>query len=278
MKPINSSVQTVRPILTIAGSDCSAGAGMQADLKTFQYFGLHGLTAVSCIVSETANIVRRVDPVDPSMLEDQILLMLDSFPLEVVKTGMLGSAKHVSCVAEIFKKHPHIKLVIDPVMIASTGTSLIELDAISAYCEKLLPLAYLITPNIPEAETLLGKSISSLDEMSHAAKSLLEKFGCAVLLKGGHLDSKDCTDLLFDGKDEHRFTSPRLDVQASHGTGCTLAAAVAASLTNGHNLPDAVSEAKEYLNDCLKTSYRFVNQKGQIIHALNQGVLNKNSI
>ena len=270
MKPINSSVQTVRPILTIAGSDCSAGAGMQADLKTFQHFGLHGLTAVTCIVSETANIVRRVDPVDPSMLEDQILLMLDSFPLEVVKTGMLGSAKHVSCVAEIFKKHPHIKLVIDPVMIASTGTSLIELDAISAYCEKLLPLAYLITPNIPEAETLLGKSISSLDEMSHAAKSLLEKFGCAVLLKGGHLDSKDCTDLLFDGKDEHRFTSPRLDVQASHGTGCTLAAAVAASLTNGHNLPDAVSEAKEYLNICLKTSYRFVNPKGEIIHALNQ--------
>ena len=271
MKSINPSVQTVRPILTIAGSDCSAGAGMQADLKTFQYFGLHGLTAVTCIVSETANIVRRVDPLDPSMLEDQIRLMLDSFPLAVVKTGMLGSAKHVETVAAIFKNHPYIKLVIDPVMIASTGTSLIEPAAISAYCEKLLSLAYLITPNIPEAETLLGKSISSVDEMSRAANSLSEKYGCAVLLKGGHLESTECTDLLFDGKIEHRFTSPRIDVQASHGTGCTLAAAVAAGLANGQNLPSAVSAAKEYLNDCLKTSYRFVNQSGEVIHALNQG-------
>ncbi len=265
-------MKTVRAILTIAGSDCSAGAGMQADLKTFQYFGLHGLTAVTCIVSETANIVHRVDPVDPSMLQDQILLLLDSFPLEVVKTGMLGSAKHVETVAAIFKNHPHIKLVIDPVMIASTGASLIEPDAISTYREKLLPLAHLITPNLPEAETLLGKKISSLDDMSHAAKALSEEFGCAVLLKGGHLDSTECTDLLYDGKMEHRFTSPRLAVKASHGTGCTLAAAIAANLAHGQDLPSAVSTAKEYLNECLRTSYHFVNRKGEIIHALNQGI------
>jgi hydroxymethylpyrimidine kinase/phosphomethylpyrimidine kinase len=139
---------------------------MQADLKTFQHFALHGLTAVTCIVSETANLVRRVDSVDPSMLADQILLMLDSFPLEVVKTGMLGSAKHVECVAEIFKNHPHIKLVVDPVMIASTGATLIETDAIATYREQLLPLAYLITPNLPEAETLLGETIPSVDAIS----------------------------------------------------------------------------------------------------------------
>lgn len=271
MKPIDPSTKTVPAILTIAGSDCSAGAGLQADLKTFQHFGIHGLTAVTCIVSETANIVRRVDPVDPSMLEDQILLMLNSFPLEVVKTGMLGSAKHVSCVAEIFRSHPQIKLIVDPVMIASTGTSLIEPDAIYAYREKLLPLAHLITPNLPEAETLLGKKIQSIDEMSRAAKSLSEKFGCAVLLKGGHLDSKDCTDLLYDGQSEHRFTSPRLTVQASHGTGCTLAAAIAANLAMGRELTGAVSMAKEYLNDCLKNAYRFVNSSGKVVHALNQG-------
>jgi hydroxymethylpyrimidine/phosphomethylpyrimidine kinase len=271
MKPIDPSTKTIPAILTIAGSDCSAGAGLQADLKTFQHFGIHGLTAVTCIVSETANIVRRVDPVDPSLLEDQILLMLDSFPLEVVKTGMLGSAKHVSCVAEIFRSHPHIKLIIDPVMIASTGTSLIEPDAIYAYREKLLPLAHLITPNLPEAETLLGKKIPSLDEMSCAAKFLSEEFGCAVLVKGGHLDSKDCTDLLYDGHSEHRFTSPRLAVQASHGTGCTLAAAIAANLAKGRELTGAVSMAKEYLNDCLKTSYRFVNSSSKVVHALNQG-------
>ena len=271
MKPIEPSTKTVHAILTIAGSDCSAGAGLQADLKTFQHFNLHGLTAVTCIVSETANIVRRVDPVDPSMLEDQILLMLESFPLEVVKTGMLGSAKHVETVATIFKNHPQIKLIIDPVMIASTGASLIEADAIAAYREKLLPLAHLITPNLPEAETLLGQTISSIDEMSLTAKFLTKKFGCAALLKGGHLDSPECTDLLYDGKTEHRFTSPRLPVKASHGTGCTLAAAIAANLANGKDLPSAVSAAKEYLNECLKTSYRFVNRSGEVIDALNQG-------
>ncbi len=275
MKPIDPSIKPVRAILTIAGSDCSAGAGLQADLKTFQHFGLHGLTAVTCIVSETANIVRRVDPVDPSMLQDQILLMLDAFPLEVVKTGMLGSAKHVETVAAIFKKQPHIKLIIDPVMIASTGASLIEPDAITAYRETLLPLAHLITPNLPEAETLIGKTISSIDEMSHAAKSLSETFGCAVLLKGGHLNSPDCTDLLYDGETEHRFTSPRLNVKASHGTGCTLAAAIAANLANGKDLPNAVSAAKAYLNHCLETSYRFVNQSGEVLHALNQATIHK---
>jgi hydroxymethylpyrimidine/phosphomethylpyrimidine kinase len=270
MNQIEPSPETIRAILTIAGSDCSAGAGLQADLKTFQHFGLHGLTAVTCIVSETANIVRRVDPVDPSMLQDQILLMLGSFPLELVKTGMLGSAKHVETVAAIFKNHPHIQLVIDPVMIASTGASLIEADAIAAYREKLLPLAYLITPNLPEAETLLGEKILSVDEMSRAAKALSETYHCAVLIKGGHLPSPDCTDLLYDGKTEHRFTSPRLAVGASHGTGCTLAAAIAANLANGYNLPDSVSTAKEFLNHCLRTSYCFVNQSGEVIDALNQ--------
>lgn len=271
MKPNDASNPTIRTILTIAGSDCSAGAGLQADLKTFQHFGLHGLTAVTCIVSETANIVRRVDPVDPSMLQDQILLMLDAFPLSVVKTGMLGSAKHVSCVAEIFRNHPHVRLVIDPVMIASTGASLIETEAIAAYRDKLLPLAHLITPNLPEAETLLGQKISSIDEMGHGAKSLTEIYGCKTLIKGGHLESKDCTDLLYDGENEHRFTSPRLDVKASHGTGCTLAAAIAANLANGKDLPGAVSAAKEYLNECLGKSYQFVNRSGEVIHALNQG-------
>lgn len=271
MNSIHHPSEPIRAILTIAGSDCSAGAGMQADLKTFQHFHLHGLTAVTCIVSETANIVRCVDPVDTAMLQDQILLMLEAFPLEVVKTGMLGSAKHVSCVAEIFKHHPTIKLVVDPVMVASTGANLIESDAIAAYREQLLPLAYLITPNLPEAETLLAEKISSIEEMSHAAKSLSETYSCAVLVKGGHLDSQDCTDLLYDGESEHRFTNPRLAIKASHGTGCTLAAAIAAGLANGKDLPFAVSTAKDYLNHCLRHSYGFTNRSGEAIHVLNQG-------
>lgn len=273
MNQSEPSNENVRAILTIAGSDCSAGAGLQADLKTFQHFGLHGMTAVTCIVSETANLVRRVDPVDPSMLQDQILILLDAFPLSVVKTGMLGSAKHVSCVAEIFRNHPEIKLVIDPVMIASTGASLIETDAIVAYREMLLPLSHLITPNLPETETLLGIKISSIDEMSRAAEILTKTYGCAALVKGGHLDSQECTDLLHDGIGEHRFTSPRLAVNASHGTGCTLAAAIAANLALGRDLPTAVSTAKDYLNSCLKTSYQFENSAGEVVHALNQGTI-----
>ncbi|MEP2774634.1 MAG: bifunctional hydroxymethylpyrimidine kinase/phosphomethylpyrimidine kinase [Luteolibacter sp.] len=264
----------MKAILTIAGSDCSAGAGMQADLKTFQHFGLHGLTAVTCIVSESANIVRRVDAVDPAMMEDQIQLMLEAFPLTVVKTGMLGSAEHVRRVAAIFREHPAIRLVVDPVMVASTGASLLEPDAVQTYISELLPLAHLITPNLPEAATLLGESIDSTSEIETAAKTLSRTFGCAVLLKGGHLDISECTDLLWENGNMHRFTSPRLDVKASHGTGCTLAAAIASGLALGKSLPDACRMAKAYLDYTLATSYSFASPNGEMLHALNQGTFN----
>lgn len=259
------------PVMTIAGSDCSGGAGLQADLKTFQHFGLHGLTTVTCIVSETANIVRRVDAVDPTMMEDQIRLMLEAFPLTVVKTGMLGSAEHVRRVAAVFREHPYIALVVDPVMIASTGASLLEPDAVETYRHDLLPLATVITPNIPEAEALLDHAILGLDEMEFAARKLSQTYGCSVLLKGGHLGGPECTDLLFDAEILHRYSSPRLDVAASHGTGCTLAAAVAAGLAWGENLPESVRIAKAYLNETLATSYSYQSPDGQALHALNQG-------
>lgn len=263
----------VIPVMTIAGSDCSGGAGIQADLKTFQHFRLHGLTAVTCIVSETANTVRRVYPVDPSMMEDQILLMLEAFPLSVVKTGMLGSAEHVRRIAKIFSSRPDIKLVVDPVMVASTGASLLEPDAVQTYASELLPLAHVITPNLPEAATLLGESIATPSEMEAAAMILGGTFGCAVLLKGGHLDLPECTDLLWVNGQMHRFSAPRLKVQASHGTGCTLAAAVASGLALGKTLPEAVALAKDYLNHALSTSYSFQSPNGETLHALNQGTI-----
>lgn len=258
-------------VMTIAGSDCSGGAGLQADLKTFQHFHLHGLTAVTSIVSETAHTVRRVYPVDPSMMEDQILLMLEAFPLTVVKTGMLGSAEHVRRVAEIFRKRPEIRLVVDPVMVSSTGASLLQADAVQTYATELLPIAHVITPNLPEAAALLGESIKTLTEMETAAMILTGTFGCAILLKGGHLDLEVCTDLLWENGIMHRFSSPRLITEASHGTGCTLAAAVASGLALGKPLPEAVSSAKEYLNHTLSTSYSFQSPDGETLHALNQG-------
>lgn len=255
--------------LTIAGSDCSAGAGIQADLKTFQHFHVHGLTAVTCVVSETADVVRAVHPVPVEIVIDQTSLLLDSFPVAAMKTGMLFSAAHVRALADLFESRSIPPLVIDPVMIASTGAPLIEEDAIRLYQERLLPLARVITPNLPEAERLLDHPIPDEAAMEPAARELAERYGCAVLLKGGHLENSDCLDLLVDGDGTHRFVSPRIPVEGSHGTGCTLSAAVTAGLASGLPLPDAVSGAKDFLNRALQRSYRLPGSPG--IHALDQG-------
>ena len=256
--------------LTIAGSDCSAGAGIQADLKTFQHFHVHGLTAVTCVVSETANIVRAVHPVPVEVVSDQISLMLESFPVAAVKTGMLYSAAHVRIVAEILRGHPGIALVVDPVMVASTGASLLEPDALEAYRGSLLPLARVITPNLPEAEILLGAAIPDEDALEAAARELSRMFGTAVLLKGGHLAGPQCIDLLVDEGQVHRYTAERIHVASSHGTGCTLSAAITAALSRGNTLQQAVGMAKDYLGKTLLHSYQF--RSGSVsVAALNQG-------
>lgn len=257
--------------LTIAGSDCSAGAGIQADLKTFQYFRTHGLTAVTCVVSETANIVRAVHPVPVEILIDQVSLLLDTFPIAAVKTGMLYSTAHVRAVAALLKSHPQIALVVDPVMIASSGAPLLEASALDAYRSDLLPLARLITPNLPEAEALLGEKIPDEAAMDSAARQLAKQFGTAVLLKGGHLDHEDCLDLLIDGGRRHDFRSPRIDVAGSHGTGCTLSAAVTAGLAAGQSLEESVESAKRYISETLRYSYGFTSHGDILVHALNQG-------
>jgi hydroxymethylpyrimidine/phosphomethylpyrimidine kinase len=263
--------RTIPAALTIAGSDCSAGAGAQADLKTFQHFRLHGLTAITCVVSETALTVRAVHAVPPAMLEDQLSLMLDSFPLAAAKSGMLFSAAHIEVVARVLRKHPQLQLVVDPVMIASTGDPLLEPDAIDAYRELLFPLASLITPNLHEAKALLGKPIAHESELDAAAIELQQKYNTAILLKGGHLDHPECIDALAEANGIQRFSSPRLAVQASHGTGCTLSAAITAQLALGAELPVAVANAKSYLNETLRQSYSFQSPNGEVIHALNQG-------
>lgn len=263
--------------LSIAGSDCSSGAGIQADLKTFQHFGVHGLTAVTCVVSETANIVRAVHPVPVEVVADQVSLMLESFPVAAAKTGMLFSAGHVEAVAGSLKSCPALKLVVDPVMVASTGDSLLEPDAVAAYRELLLPLARVITPNLPEAEVLLGRKIPDEAALESAARELADRFGTAVLLKGGHLDGPFCVDLLVDGSGVFRFSSGRIAVAGSHGTGCTLSAAVTAALALGDALPCAVERAKTYLGETLRQSYAFPSPSGGTVHALNQGTrLRKN--
>lgn len=257
--------------LTIAGSDCSSGAGIQADLKTFQHYQVHGLTALTCVVSETADIVRAVHPVPVEIVADQVSLLLDSFKVTAAKTGMLFSAAHVEAVAAILKSHPELLLVVDPVMIASTGAPLLEPDAIAAYQKLLLPLARVITPNLPEAETLLGSAITGEAALEAAARELSARFGTAVLLKGGHLDGPECLDLLADQGEVFRFKQERIPVAGSHGTGCTLSAAITAALARGESLPWAVESAKKYLGETLLHSYQLPSPGGRSIHALNQG-------
>ena len=257
--------------MTIAGSDSSAGAGIQADLKTFQHFGVYGLTAVTCVVSETANVVRAVHPVPVEIVSDQVSLLLESFPVVAVKTGMLYSAAHVEAVAAILRNHRQVPLVVDPVMIASSGAALMEPDAVSAYREHLLPLASVITPNLPEAEVLLGQPIVDACGMELAARRLEDMFGVPVLLKGGHLRGRECVDLLALAGALHRFTAPRVDGSAGHGTGCTLSAAVAALLAQRRSLVDAVGSAKGYLGEALRGALQFESSTGCVVHALNQG-------
>ncbi|MEM1085247.1 MAG: bifunctional hydroxymethylpyrimidine kinase/phosphomethylpyrimidine kinase [Verrucomicrobiota bacterium] len=252
--------------LTIAGSDSSAGAGLQADLKTFQHFQTYGLTVATCVVSETPEVVRAVHPIPPPVLQDQLTLLLDAYPVAAIKTGMLLSKPHVVAVSEILADHTGIPLVVDPVMIATSGASLLEDDAIEAYRTRLLPSATLITPNLDEASVLVGSELHDEADMEAAARKLASDFGTAVLLKGGHLESAVCADLLCEGQELRWFRAPRIETPASHGTGCTLSAAITANLALGHELPETVERAKQYLNQTLAHALTLGTH-----HHLNQG-------
>ncbi len=252
--------------LSIAGSDCSAGAGLQADLKTFQHFKTYGLTAATCVVAETPHVVISVHPVPPSIVQDQVHLLLKHYPIAAIKTGMLFSKTHVIAISGLLAQHPKIPLVVDPVMVASTGDSLLKKDAVDAYRRRLLPLATLITPNLDEAEVLLGRKIRDEANIEIAAQELSDFFSTAILLKGGHLDAPECADLLCENGKLTWFRSPRIDTPASHGTGCTLSAAITARLAHGDKLASAIDQAKTYLSQTLSEALAF----GNIAH-LNQG-------
>lgn len=255
--------------LTIAGSDCSSGAGLQADLKTFQHFGTYGLTVVTCVVAETPETVCSIHSIPTGNVCDQLALMLDNYPVTALKTGMLFSAAHVIAVSRILEQHPGIKVVVDPVMIASSGAALVEPDAVAAYLDHLLPLAALVTPNLDEAAIFHGSAVRSEAEMVAAAESLLKQAGTAVLVKGGHLVGAQCADVLVM-KPGGRiwFRSPRIDSEASHGTGCTLSAAITARLAQGDSLAEAVGNAKAYLERSLAEGLTV----GKLAH-LNQATL-----
>lgn len=255
--------------LTIAGSDSGGGAGIQADLKTFQELGVFGTSALTAITAQNTLGVHAVQPVDPETIAAQMRAVLDDLPVTAIKTGMLFSAEIIGIVAEELKNCPSIPLVIDPVMIAKGGASLLLNEAVLALCKQLLPIATLITPNIPEAEVLTGQSIHSEEDMEVAAKVLLSMGPSAVLLKGGHREDVPFAEDLFMTADGEHFLmrSKRIATPHTHGTGCTFAAAITAELAKGHSLEDAVVTAKHFIHAAIEDGLELGNGHGPTNHA-----------
>ena len=248
--------------LTIAGSDSGGNAGVQADLRAFHSYGLHGCTVFAALTAQNPFAVTAVHDVPPDFVAAQLDAVLGVYSIRALKTGMLSSVPVIETVADRLARHPEIAKVIDPVMVATSGARLVPDDAVEALSLRLLPLATLITPNLPEAEVLVG---GGLDMAARAAddnraellaRALHGKFGCAVLVKGGHGEGGEAVDVLFDGVSVRRFAMQRLENPVStHGTGCSLAAALAAELALGHDLPTAVAGAKEYVHEAIRKSY-----------------------
>ena len=246
----------MRCALTVAGSDSGGGAGIQADLKTFAAHGVHGLSAIAALTAQHTRGVAAVHVPDIAFLRAQIDACFDDFDIGVVKLGMLANADVIDAVVAAIERYRPAHVVLDPVMVATSGARLLERDALEALRSRLLPLATVITPNIPEAELLLGRRILDLAAMHDAAQALMAIGAQAVLLKGGHLEGGgEVTDLLRDGTGVHVTRHSRLPLNA-HGTGCTLASAVAANLCLGFNLPQSCHAGADYVHRALVGGYR----------------------
>ena len=247
-------------ILTIAGSDSCAGAGLQADLKTIAAHGGYGICAVTAIVSEVPGTVSKVLTVEPEFLADQLRLLAENYPIGGIKTGMLANRELVEVVASFLEKFSRreIPLVVDPVMVATSGDSLLDEDAIDLYRSGILPLATVATPNLGEAAALLKRDVKTISDMENAAQEFYRRYQCSVILKGGHLAAdEDATDLLFDGQEITRLSTPRIPDIDTHGTGCTFSAALAALLGSDHSLPEAFAIAKRYITDAIAQSHHW---------------------
>lgn len=239
-------------VLTVAGSDSGGGAGIQADLKTITLLGAYGMSVITALTAQNTRGVSNIYPLPPAFVGEQLQAVLEDLAPEVVKTGMLLDAAIVQLVAQALKDYG-LLAVVDPVMIAKGGTLLLREEAVKACREDLLPYTYLLTPNLPEAEELTGLPVRSEADMERAARRLQQLGARNVLLKGGHLDG-EAVDLLLDGDTLHRLPAERIDSRNTHGTGCTGSAAIATLLAGGHTLPQAVTLAKEFITEAIRTA------------------------
>lgn len=241
-----------RTAMTIAGLDSGGGAGIHADVKTFAALGVHGTTALTCVTAQNTYEVRRAQCLQPDLVRDQILAVHDDMGIDAAKTGMLGTKEIIEEVASLVPKLG-FPLVVDPVMIAKSGAPLIAEDAMKALAERLLPIAKVVTPNRHEAERLTGMRISSVEDAKRAAEKIHRELGSeVVVVKGGHLDVQEAVDVVYVGGAFHELRTPRLDSRATHGTGCSFSAAIAAGLAKGLELLEAVKAAKALIYTAIK--------------------------
>ena len=251
--------------LTIAGSDSGGGAGIQADLKTFFALGCHGASAITALTAQNTVGVAGVHDIPPAFVRQQIDAVVSDMGVHAAKTGMLSSAEIVLAVADAVREHRILKLVVDPVFVSKHRDTLLADSAVGALKERLIPLAEVITPNLHEAAALLGANdITSVVEMRDAAKALIELGPRAVLVKGGHLGEDVAIDVFYDGAGFTELEGPRYDTEDTHGTGCTLAAAIAARLAHGDDLFDAVHAAKDFVSEAIKRGIRIGKGYGPV--------------
>ena len=255
----------MKTALTIAGSDCSGGAGIQADIKTMTMNGVYAMSAITALTAQNTTGVRKIQESTPEFLEQQIDAVFEDIFPDAVKIGMVSSSEIVCVIADRLKYHKAKNIVVDPVMVATSGSSLMKTDAVKTLIDVLLPIATLVTPNIPESEVFSGLSIENKEDMQTAAKTIGDKYNCAVLLKGGH-SINDANDLLYANGEFKWFYGKRIDNPNTHGTGCTLSSAIAANLAKGFDVSDAVRKAKEYISYALAAGLDLGQGSGPLMH------------
>jgi hydroxymethylpyrimidine/phosphomethylpyrimidine kinase len=246
-----STSQSIKIALTIAGSDCSGGAGIQADLKTFQALGVFGMSAITAVTVQNTQKVYAIQEIEPRMVHDQIMCLFEDMTIDAVKIGMVSSVGCINAIADALGKIRCPPVVLDPVMISKSGYALLKAEARQALVAKLFPLAEVVTPNIHEAEALVGQPIRNQDQMEAAARQILELGAAKVVVKGGHMSGAQATDILYDGRSFQQLSTPRTATTNTHGTGCTFSSAIAAYLAKGVDFFQAVHMAKIYISGAI---------------------------
>ena len=255
----------IKTALTIAGSDCSGGAGIQADLKTMTMHGVYAMSAITALTAQNTTGVRAIQEVTPDFLQQQMDAVFEDIAPDAVKIGMVSSSELIQVIADRLRYYRAENIIVDPVMVSTSGSSLLKPDAVETLKDVLLPLSTLITPNIPEARILSGMLIDSMDDMERAAKAIGDMYNCSVLVKGGHSIS-DANDILYSEGTMQWFAGVRIDNPNTHGTGCTLSSAIASNLAKGFSLTEAVQRAKDYISEALAAQLDLGKGSGPMQH------------